>query len=72
MRSLERNKQTIYYSLKASDIVDDAGTVDEALLCIFMLLYAVEHSYKVEKMPDMIETNYFRMANFMITREEKI
>lgn len=59
-------------TLTASDVIDDYGTVDEALTCIFVLIYASENRFKIEKLDNMIETNYFRMANFKITKEGNI
>ena len=59
-------------SLEAKSIVDSNGTFEEALLCIYVLIFASEHNYRIEKMNDTIQTDYFKMANFKITREEQI
>ncbi len=59
-------------SLEAMSIVNPNGTFDEALMCIYVLIFASEHNYKIEKMENTIQTDYFKMANFKITREEQI
>jgi hypothetical protein len=66
LRRLDSNN-----SLEAKSIVDVNGTFDEALLCIYVLIYASEHQYKILKLDDEIQTDYFKMANFRITREEQ-
>lgn len=59
-------------SLCVSDLINEFSTRDDALLCIFILIYATENNYKIEKLTNMIETKYFRMANFKITKEGRI
>lgn len=59
-------------SLQAKDLIVENTTFDEALMCIYVLIFASENGYKIEKMPDIIQNDYFKMANFKITREDTI
>lgn len=59
-------------SMRASDILNEKSTTDDALTCIFMLIYATEHQFKIEKLENMIETPYFKISNFKITKEGQI
>ncbi len=57
-------------SLEAKSILTD-GTFDDALMCIYVLIFASEHEYSILKLDDSIQTDYFKMANFKITRKEE-
>lgn len=58
-------------SMIAEDLVNENSGVDDALTCIFVLIYATEHQFRIEKLDNMIETKHFKMANFKITKEGK-
>lgn len=55
-------------TLCAKDVVNVNGDQEDALNCIFILIFASENGYKIEKLDDMIVTSYFKMANFKITK----
>ncbi len=57
-------------SLEAKSLLSD-GTFDDALMCIYVLIFASEHEYSISKLDDSIQTDYFKMANFKITRKEE-
>ncbi len=65
LRRLDDNNQ-----LEAKNLITE-GTFDDALMCIYVLIFASEHGYSISKLEDTIQTDYFKMANFKITRKEE-
>lgn len=66
LRRLDENN-----SLKASSIILPDANKDDMLMLIFILIYASENNYRIEKLVDTITTDKYSMTNFMITREEE-
>ncbi|MGM9971347.1 MAG: Wadjet anti-phage system protein JetA family protein [Anaeroplasmataceae bacterium] len=64
MRRLDSNN-----SLTASSILSSDATKDDMLMILFILIYASENNYRIEKLIDTVNTNKYSITNFRITKE---
>ena len=56
--------------LEAKDILNDNSNFDDVIMCIYILIYASENNYQIEKLNDTISNNNFSIANFKIIKGE--
>lgn len=56
-------------SLEAKDIVGYDSPKEDVLMLVFIIIFASENGYKIEKLSDVIINKKYSMANFRVTKE---